>query len=79
LPACCRARGKHKCFLRLTREGGSASTSGEPAVSHVSERCPYNPTWTNAAHRLKPIRSNHDRQARSPTEAAISLETKCFD
>ena len=51
LPACCRARGKHKCFMRLTREGGTASTSGEPAVSQVSERCPYNPTWTNTARR----------------------------
>jgi hypothetical protein len=51
LPVCCRARGKHKCIMRLTRAGGSASTSGEPAVFQVSERCPYNPTWTNAAHR----------------------------
>jgi hypothetical protein len=50
LPACCRARGKHKCFMRLTREGGTASTSGEPATSQVSERCPYNPTWTTTAH-----------------------------
>src|SRR5260370_11803454 len=50
LPACCRARGKHKCFMRLTREGGKASTSSEPAFSQVSERCPYNPTWTTTAH-----------------------------
>jgi hypothetical protein len=60
LLACCRARGKHKCFMRLTRKGGKASTSGEPAVS-------------------SPFAQNHDRQVRSPTEVAISLETQRFD
>ena len=49
LPACCRVRGKHKCFMRLTREGGTASTSGEPVISQVSEHCPYIPIWTTTA------------------------------
>ena len=50
LPACCRARGKHKCFMRLTRESDTSSTSGQHALSQVSERCPYNPSWNTAPH-----------------------------
>jgi hypothetical protein len=50
LPACCRAHGKHKCFARFTSEGDTLSTSGRHARSQVSERCPYNPTWTTTTH-----------------------------
>jgi hypothetical protein len=50
LPACCRSHGKHKCFIRLSGEGSTASTSGAVAVSQVSERCPYNPARTNTTH-----------------------------
>jgi hypothetical protein len=50
LPACCRTHGKHKCFTRFTREESRASNSGGAAVSQVSKRCPYNPTWITTAH-----------------------------
>jgi hypothetical protein len=46
LPACCQAHGKHQCFMRLMGQDGAASTSGQPAFSHLSERCPYNPSFT---------------------------------
>jgi hypothetical protein len=46
LPACCRAHGRHKCFMRLMDQDGVASTSGQPALSRISERCPYNPSFT---------------------------------
>src|ERR1700733_5568098 len=46
LPACCRAHGKHKCFMRLMSQDGVASTSGQPALSQISEHCPYNPSFT---------------------------------
>jgi hypothetical protein len=46
LPACCRAHGKHKCFMRLMDQDGVASTSGQPALSQISERCPYNPSFS---------------------------------
>jgi hypothetical protein len=50
LPVCCRAHGKHKCFKRLMGQDRAASISGQPTVSHVSERCPYNPCFTTTAH-----------------------------
>ena len=50
LPACCRAHGKHKCFMRLMGQDGAASTSDQSTVSQVSERCPYNPCFTTTAH-----------------------------
>jgi hypothetical protein len=50
LPACCQAHGKHKCFMRLMGQDGAASTSGQPALSHLSERCPYNPSVTTTPH-----------------------------
>jgi hypothetical protein len=68
LSACCRARGKHKCFMRLTREGGTASSSGESAVSQVSERCPHNPAWTTTAHH-QPF----DRSAKNVSETCLSV------
>ncbi len=122
LPVCCRAHGKHKCFLRLSGvSGDSASTGDKPAFSRVSERCPYKPAWTNTPHSKpfgqsakdirwighsspavtgcrrnaalhlfliarelearatisSPFAQNHDRQARDPTEVAISLEARC--
>ena len=46
LPACCRAHGKHKCFMRLMGQDGVSSTSGQPAFSQISERCPYNPSFS---------------------------------
>jgi hypothetical protein len=49
LPVCCRTHGKHKCFMRFTREEGAVSNSGTATVSPVSERCPYNPTFTTTA------------------------------
>jgi hypothetical protein len=50
LPVCCRARGTHKCFMRLSKVADAPLIVGQPAVSHVSERCPYNRTWTNTPH-----------------------------
>jgi hypothetical protein len=46
LPACCRAHGKHRCFMRLMDQDGVASTSGQPVLSQISARCPYNPSFT---------------------------------
>src|SRR5882757_8754272 len=54
LPACCRVHGKHKCLIRLTSERGKVSTSDEPAVSQISEHCPYHPIRTTTA-RNKPF------------------------
>src|SRR2546430_15884536 len=42
LPACCRSHGKHRCFMRRVA-AHSPSTSDGPAVSQMSERCPYFP------------------------------------
>jgi hypothetical protein len=50
LPACCQAHGKHKCFMRLMGQDGTAATSGQPALSHLSERCSYNPSFTTTPH-----------------------------
>jgi hypothetical protein len=50
LPACCRTHGKHKCLMRFTRDEGAVSSSGGATASQVSERCPYNPTFTTTAH-----------------------------
>ena len=50
LPACCRAHGRHKCFMRLMDQDGVASTSGQLALSQISERCPYNPSLTTSPH-----------------------------
>jgi hypothetical protein len=50
LPACCRTHGKHKCLTRLAMQRDTASTSAEPAVSQISEHCPYNPISTATAH-----------------------------
>jgi hypothetical protein len=50
LPVCCRTHGKHKCFMRFTREEGAASNYGGAVVSQVSERCPYNPSLITTAH-----------------------------
>ena len=51
LPTCCRTHGKHKCFMRFTRENDTSSTSGQHALSQVSERCPYNPSLTTVPRR----------------------------
>jgi hypothetical protein len=51
LPVCCQAHGKHKCFMRSMGQDGAASTSGQLALSHLSERCPYNPSFSTSPHR----------------------------
>jgi hypothetical protein len=50
LPLCCRTHGKHKCFMRFASEESAPSNSRGAAVSQVSERCPYNPTFTTTTH-----------------------------
>src|SRR3954467_1016534 len=50
LPTCCRTHGTHKCFLRLAGERTTPSTPDKPAISRVSERCPYNPACTTTPH-----------------------------
>jgi hypothetical protein len=50
LPTCCRTHGKHKCLMRLAGERSTPSTPDGPAVSRVSERCPYNPACTTTPH-----------------------------
>jgi hypothetical protein len=50
LPACCRTHGKHKCLMRFSIGKGAVSTSAGIIVSQVSERCPYSPAYTTAAH-----------------------------
>ena len=50
LPACCQAHGKHQCFMRSMGQDGAASTSSQPALSHLSERCPYNPSFSTSPH-----------------------------
>jgi hypothetical protein len=50
LPACCRAHGKHKCFMRSLGQGRTTSTSSQPTVSQVSEGCPYNPSFVTTRH-----------------------------
>jgi hypothetical protein len=40
LPACCRAHGKHHCSMGRMAQRDS-SGSGGPALSQVSEKCPY--------------------------------------
>jgi hypothetical protein len=45
LPMCCRAHGRHKCFLRMTRTEYPASNLSQPGISQASERCAYSPTF----------------------------------
>jgi hypothetical protein len=48
LPACCRSHGKHQCFMRgMAMDSMPANDS--PAMSYVSEPCPFNPA-TSSPH-----------------------------
>jgi hypothetical protein len=76
LAVCCRARGKHKCFMRHTTEGDTAS--GESAVSQISERCPYNATWPAAAHHetVGPPAKNDCRTGLSVAASLVVVPTR---
>jgi hypothetical protein len=50
LPTCCRAHGRHKCFLRMTRTEYPASNLSQPGIPQASERCAYSPTFPLSPH-----------------------------
>jgi hypothetical protein len=50
LPACCRAHGKHKCFMHLMGHEDLASTSDRAYLSPAYERCPYNSASATTPH-----------------------------
>lgn len=79
LPACCRTHGRHKCFKRFSEERGTPSTSGLPAFTQVSERCPHCPTGNIVAYRdhFGPPAKNASWTALSGTTSLVSITSRC--